>query len=123
MKQYKRSTRLAEQLRRDLSQTWEHDYAEITPGMLSFTQVRLTDDLRYATVYYSHLGTDEQRGKAEQLLEREAGALRRKVGKGMRVRRIPEFTFKFDPSIEEGIRIEQLLNQIKAGNETEDSSE
>ena len=123
MKQYKRSTRLAEQLRRDLSQTWEHDYAEITPGMLSFTQVRLSDDLRYATVYYSHLGTQEQREKAEELLNREAGAIRKKVGKGMRVRRIPEFAFKFDPSIEEGIRIEKLLNQINRADETESTSE
>jgi ribosome-binding factor A len=123
MKQYKRSTRLAEQLRRDLSDTWEHDYAEITPGMLSFTRVRLTDDLRYATVYYSHLGTAEQREQAQELLDREAGAVRKKVGKGMRVRRIPEFNFKFDPSIEEGIRIEQLLNQIKTTDETKSSSE
>lgn len=123
MKQYKRSTRLSEQLRRDLSETWERDYAEITPGMLSFTQVRLTDDLRYATVYYSYLGTEEQRDKAEDLLAREAGSLRRKVGKGMRVRRIPEFTFKFDPSIEEGIRIEKLLNEIKASDEAKGSTE
>ncbi len=123
MKQYKRSTRLAEQLRRDLSETWERDYAEITPGMLSFTQVRLSDDLRYATVYYSHLGTDEERERAEGLLDREAGAIRKKVGKGLRVRRIPEFAFKFDPSIQEAIRIEQLLNQIKTADETKSSSE
>ena len=122
MKQYKRSTRLSEQLKRDLSETWERDYAEFTPGMLSFTQVRLTDDLRYATVYYSHLGTQEQKDKAEELLQREAGSLRRKVGKGMRVRRIPEFTFKFDPSIEEGFRIEKLLNEIKASDEAKDTS-
>lgn len=123
MKQYKRSTRLSEQLRRDLSETWQHDYAENTPGMLSFTQVRLTDDLRYATIYYSHLGTSEQREKAEELLSREARSLRRKVGKGMRVRRIPEFTFKFDPSIEEGLRIEKLLNEIKASDEAKSSPE
>jgi ribosome-binding factor A len=123
MKQYKRSTRLGEQLRRDLSDIWERDYAEITPGMLSFTQVRLTDDLRYATVYYSHLGTEEQRAKAEELLQREAGSVRHKVGKGMRVRRIPEFSFKFDPSIEEGIRIEKLLNEIKASDEAKNSPE
>ena len=91
--------------------------------MLSFTQVRLSDDLRYATVYYSHYGTDEQRELALELLIRQTGSLRHKVGRGMRIRHIPEFVFKYDPSIEEGLRIQKLLNQINKPNETKSPSE
>lgn len=114
MKQYRRADRVAEEMRRLLAETWESEYAADTPGMLTFTQVRLSSDLRYAKAYWSYLGTTENREATESMLEREARNLRRLVGKQLHLRHIPELTFKFDPSVEEGVRIEQLLNEIKA---------
>lgn len=113
MKQYKRSDRLAEQILRDVSELTARDIRENVPGMVTFTHVRLSDDLKYATVFYSYLGDQEGRAIVDDYLLREAKHIRMLVGRNLRVRSIPEFRFKFDPSIEEGIRIEQLLNEIK----------
>jgi ribosome-binding factor A len=44
---------------------------------------------------------------------RERKRIRGDVGRLMRIRNIPELTFVFDPSVEHGIHIEQLLNEIK----------
>lgn len=109
----RRQSRVGEQILRDISTMLEQELAEKVPGMVTFTQVRLTKDLRYATVYYSVLGKEGAREQVASYLERENRRIRRMVGAGLRMRFIPEFTFKFDPSIEESIRIQQLLDEIK----------
>ena len=113
MKQYKRSTRVGEQILRDVSTILERELAEKLPGLITFTHVRVSSDIHYATIYYSVLGNEEQREQAAGYLEREKKRIRHQIGKGLRLRHIPEITFKFDPSVEEGIRIERLLNEIK----------
>ncbi len=113
MRQFKRSTRLGEQILRDLPAALSRILSERFKGMVTFTKVRLTDDLRYATVYYSFLGESTEKEKVEEYFQRESGRIRKLVGSPLRIKHIPEFSFKFDPSIEAGLRIEQLLNEVK----------
>lgn len=117
MKQYKRSTRLGGQILKDISIFFQENLSASAPDFVTFTRVELTDDLKYATVYYSSLGSDEQREAVRGFLDREKKKIRHGIGKGLHIRSIPEIKFKFDPSIEEGIRIEQLLNEIKTDEE------
>lgn len=113
MKQYKRSDRLQEQMLRDISQLLEGRLKDVAGGLVTFTRVRLTSDLRNATVYYSFLGSEEHHDKIIAYLAKEKGRIRSEVGKGLSVRYIPEIQFKFDPSIEDSIRMEQLFEQIR----------
>jgi ribosome-binding factor A len=114
MRQFKRADRLAEQILRDLSNLMENELVGLGAGMATFTHVKLSDDLRHAKVYYSVLGKENDRQVIADYLEREKKHIRHILGGNLRLRHIPEFTFKYDPSIEEGIRIEQLLNEIKS---------
>ena len=123
MKQFKRSDRLAEQIRRVVSTVLEFELAELGHGMVTFTSVRMTDKLRQAKVYYSFLGTDEKRELIDGYLFAKRGRIRSKVGKELHIRHIPELEFEFDPSVEEGMRIEQLLNEIKDNRDDGDKSE
>jgi ribosome-binding factor A len=111
--QYNRSNRVGEQMLRDISSFFARELSDKIPGMITFTHVKLSADLQNATVYYSYLGQESEEGFAQTFLDREKKRIRHEVGRDMQLRRIPELTFKFDPSIEEGIRIEQLLNEIK----------
>ncbi|MGH8015663.1 MAG: 30S ribosome-binding factor RbfA [Candidatus Zixiibacteriota bacterium] len=113
MKQYKRSVRIGEQIHRELASALGERLEERFTGLVTFTRVRVSDDLRYATVYYSYLGSESNRQSVDSYFRQEAGRIRKLVGGPLRIRHIPEFRFEFDPSIEEGIRIEQLLNEIK----------
>ncbi len=113
MAQFKRSSRIGEQVLRDISALLVTELNDDAPGMITFTHVRVTDDLRYATIYYSCLGQEKEQIEAADFLEREKKRIRHMVGKGLTMRHIPEFRFKFDPSIKEGIKIERLLNEIK----------
>lgn len=114
MKQYKRSVRIGEQVLRDISRVVGTQMMDQAPGIITFTHVRVTDDLKYATVYYSCLGQAEQQQRVAAFLEKEGKRIRFLVGRNLRLRHVPEFNFKFDPSIEEGIKIERLLNEIKS---------
>jgi len=113
MKQYKRSSRVGEQMLRDISRVMVTDMNDEAPGMITFTHVRVTDDLRYATIYYSCLGQKEQQDAVAGFLDKEKKRIRHMVGRNLGLRRIPEFRFKFDPSVAEGIKIERLLDEIK----------
>ena len=120
MRQFRRADRLGEQMRRDISVLLENELAERIDGMVTFTRVRLTDDLRQAKVYFSYLGNEENKQKVEAYLTGEAGRIRSRVGKNLNVRHIPELIFVFDPSDEESIRLEQLFDEIKHDREQGD---
>ncbi len=113
MKQFKRSDRLSAQIRRVVSTLLEFELAELGLGMVTFTSVKMTDKLRQARVYYSFLGAEENRERIQGYLTAKRKRIRSQVGKELYIKHIPELEFQFDPSVEEGLRIEQLLHQIK----------
>jgi ribosome-binding factor A len=114
MRSFKRSDRLSEQILRDISSMMEYVLGDQLSSLVTFTHVKLSSDLKYATVYYSYFGNKETPESVQQFLERAKSKIRHDLGQKLKIRRIPELTFKFDPSIEEGIRIEQLLSEIKS---------
>jgi ribosome-binding factor A len=113
MKSFQRSDRLAVQIQRDISRLLETELADQLPSMVTITHVKLTKDLNYARVFYSCLGSEADRAQAEEFLMSERKRLRSLVGRNLHIRHIPEIDFKFDPSVEHGARIEQLLEEIK----------
>ena len=83
-------------------------------GLLSLTEVQVSPDLRHATVYVSHLGTDDERRDALSGLQHSAHFLHRELMRRLSMRNVPELVFKFDPSIERGARLASLINQVAA---------
>ena len=84
------------------------------------TRVHVTPDLQQARVFYTALGDDTARRNSGRALHRAAPYLRRQIGSRLRLRRVPEITFMYDESIAGQDRIEQLLNEIKAGDHPPD---
>ncbi|MBI4498839.1 MAG: 30S ribosome-binding factor RbfA [Chloroflexi bacterium] len=80
--------------------------------LVSITGVELSPDMRYAKVYTSILGVDEEKRAALQALRGAERYLRRELGERITMRRIPELQFQLDESIERGVRISQLLKQV-----------
>lgn len=98
---------------RSIAGLLEQELAELDLGMVTFTEVELSRDLRHARVYYSFFGDVSGREQIAEYLQRHAPRIRREMGRHLHVRHLPELTFKFDPSIERGIRIEQLLKELR----------
>jgi ribosome-binding factor A len=80
-------------------------------GLVSVTEVETTPGLEYARVYVSVLGDAAQREQTLGALQHASGFFRRLLGERVKLRQIPELTFRFDDSIERGDRIMRLLRE------------
>lgn len=82
---------------------------------VTLTGVEVTPDLSFAKVFYSLLGSEQDRDQARAGLQKAAGFLRREVGRRLTLRTSPELRFHFDASLEQGQRIESLLRELQDG--------
>jgi ribosome-binding factor A len=88
--------------------------------LVTITGAEVSTDLAYATLYYSALGpagdaqTEEQAKATGAALHKATPHLRRVLGRQVRWRNTPALTFKLDPSVAAGQRIEELLREIHA---------
>ena len=84
---------------------------------VTVTEVEVTADTRYARVYYSVLGSPEDKVKAGRGLDSASGWLSKELGRRLRTKNTPHITFKYDESLERGERMAHLLDEVKAKEE------
>jgi ribosome-binding factor A len=106
--------RLNSLLRQELSDLLRREVKDPSlSGMISITQVDIAQDLKYAQVFVSSLGGQEEKAAILDSLHRAAGFLRSELSKNLRLRYTPELDFRWDDSIEHGAHILELLDKIK----------
>jgi ribosome-binding factor A len=109
-----RVRRVAEQIKKDIGQIIASQIKDPrVAGITSVTEVQLTRDLRYASVYVSIFGTDLEKDETLQTLIRAAGYIRGEIGRRIRLRYVPEINFFLDNSIEYGVHIENVIKSLK----------
>ncbi|MBP8819249.1 MAG: 30S ribosome-binding factor RbfA [Syntrophomonadaceae bacterium] len=80
---------------------------------LSVTRVDVSNDLSHARVYVSVLGDNDKQDETMHALHKAKGFIRTQLVQDLQVRHAPELEFRLDRSIEHGIRIAALLDEIK----------
>lgn len=108
-KSFPRARRVAQQLQRALSELIRRDVKDPRLGMVTLTEVRMSNDLSYADVYFSVLGADAQ--QAQGILDEAADMLRGPVGRALGIRHAPELRFKHDDLIESGAKLSALIDK------------
>ena len=81
---------------------------------VAVTDVSLSADLKYAKVFVSCMGSEEEKKAMLQGLGAASNFLRSQLAKRIRMRRIPELSFEWDDSIERGDHLLQLIDKISA---------
>ncbi|HNM77023.1 MAG TPA: 30S ribosome-binding factor RbfA [Tepidiformaceae bacterium] len=111
-----RTTRVNELLRAEISDLILREVKDprVSEGMVTVTEVRVSPDLRHATVFVSHLGSDEERQHSLDGLQRAAPFMHRELVHRLKMRAVPELVFRFDPSIERGARLSDLIRKVSA---------
>ena len=89
-------------------------------GFLTITGAETSPDLRHAVVYYSVLGSDEEKTGTAAALKSARSRIQGVLGRETRMRYTPVLEFKVDPSIDEGLRINQLLADLEEAEAQED---
>lgn len=83
-------------------------------GLVSVTNINVTEDLKFADVYFSIMGQENvNTGEVIEGLNQIKGFLRKRVAEEIEIRYIPEIRVKLDTSIEHAIKISKLLNDLK----------
>ncbi|CAN5123530.1 30S ribosome-binding factor RbfA [soil metagenome] len=111
MPRFRRTDRLNEQFRQELSLLIREQVRDPRVGMATITAVQTSPELDHARVYLSVLGDDDARSEAVVGLQSAAAFLRGQLGKRLRLRRVPELHFELDRVLEEAQRIESLLRE------------
>ena len=81
-------------------------------GLVTITGVETSPDLRHARVFVSVLGADRKRERALQGLEAAHGLLQARLARELRMKRTPQLTFEYDPSVERGVRMTKLIDEL-----------
>ncbi|MBI4550983.1 MAG: 30S ribosome-binding factor RbfA [Candidatus Latescibacteria bacterium] len=109
----RRSLRVADLLKQEVSDIIRNEMKDPRIGFVTVTAVDVTDDLRYARVFVSVFGSDAERTRSLQGLERATGFIRSQIGRRVRLRHTPEFSFRFDRSLIHAARIAEVMKTIQ----------
>lgn len=109
-----RVRRLADRIQQIVAQTLETRIKDPRLGFITITEVRVTNDLREATVFYTVLGDDQDRLDTAAALASARGILRSEVGAQTGIRHTPSLDFVLDAVPETARHIEDLLAQAAA---------
>src|SRR5436853_7941535 len=81
-------------------------------GFVTVTGVRTSPDLRQARVFVSVLGSERKREQSLTRLAAAHGVLQARVARELRLKRTPQLAFEYDPSVERGVRMTQLIDEL-----------
>ena len=90
-------------------------------GFVTVTGVQASRDLRHATVYISVLGSEDKRDATLAGLESAHGILQGRVNRELRLKRTPQLVFEYDPTIERGVRLSRLIDELAPDEQQRDN--
>lgn len=121
-REFSRSERMAEQLRRELAEIVRDEIKDPRLGFVSFTEIRMSRDLSHAVVYSSVLDSDSQ-DEAIEILNRAVGFIRKAIARRIRARIVPTLKFVVDDSVVRGVAMDELISEARRSDEENKNEE
>lgn len=123
---YQRTGRIAEEIKKVVTELLiERKIKDVritdSPSLVSVTTVEVVRDLKYAYIYISVLGNDQD--KVMEGFRSAAGYIRKEIGRQVNLRYTPEVIFKVDDSIERGIHMSKLIDELHVNSEKDSEKE
>ena len=81
-------------------------------GFVTVTGVETSPDLRHARVFVSVLGSEAKRKRKLAGLAAAHGVLQARLARELRMKRTPQLAFEYDPTVERGVRMTQLIDEL-----------
>ncbi|MBI4848185.1 MAG: 30S ribosome-binding factor RbfA [Nitrospirae bacterium] len=122
MHPYKRSARVGDLIREEIADMIMNKIKHKNLGFVTVTGAKVSDDLRNATVYISVLKVEDAE-KTVRKLSSLSALFRGELGRRLKMKYVPSLTFKIDESIQYGMKIDKLLNEIKSERGPHDEDE
>jgi ribosome-binding factor A len=109
-----RPTRLAQELKSEISAIISRELPHHRLGFLTITDVQVSPDLRYARVFVSVLGSGVDKTETLVTLNKEKSFIRQLIGRRFRLRHTPEITFVYDETVEHADHMMRLMDDLKS---------
>lgn len=109
-----KNTRINMEVQRELSDIIRSEIKDprVSTNMITVVSVEVTPDLKYCKAYISVLGNQEKAQDAIVGLKSAVGYIRRELAHRVNLRNTPEITFILDQSIEYGVHMSHLINEV-----------
>lgn len=113
-KGFSRRDRIAEQIRRELSEVIRSELKDPRVGMISLTDVEISADYAHAKVFFSSMLGKQGLELVQAGLQQASGFLRSELGKRISIHMTPQLHFIFDDSLERGAQLSKLISEAAA---------
>ena len=108
-----RQRKVAERIQQLVSVVIDQKVKDPDTGFVTITHVRMSPDLRIASVYFTVLGNEEAGQRSQRALDRAKNYIRNEIAPALKMRFVPELRFFIDDTMEYARKIERLLEDIK----------
>ena len=109
----RRPLRVAGKIHRILATSLQKEILDPEAWKINITQVIISPDLRNAKVYFTSIGSEEERLQAGKILEQSKGVLKRNLARNLRLRFQPEIEFVLDEELLRAEKIEAVLDSLQ----------
>jgi ribosome-binding factor A len=114
-KDFTRARRIAEQIQRELPDLLRLELKDPrVPDLVTITGVEVSHDQSHAKVFFTLLGDELKIDDASAGLKSAAGFLRTQLSHRMKLRVVPQLDFRYDTSVERGVRLSHLIDEAVA---------
>src|SRR5438105_12877529 len=107
-----RMRRVNEAVREIVSAHIAEDLKDPRIGFVTVTGVETSADLRQARVFVSVLGAERKRERSLEGLQAAHSVLQARLARELRMKRTPQLTFEYDPSVERGVQMTKLIDEL-----------
>ena len=118
-REFGRTERVADYLRKELARLLQAEVRDPRLGMVSVNEVEVSRDLAHAKVFVTFMERDSEQEAKDvlEVLNHAAGFLRTQVSKDARMRTVPRLHFVYDASVARGRRLSDLISRAVAEDE------
>ena len=104
---------MAERIKVEVSDIIRREVDDPRIGFVTITSVKMTPDLKYAKIYLSVLGTEEEKKEALEGILSAKNFIKVKLCSKLMLRSMPDISFEFDASLEKATKLWALMQKIK----------
>jgi ribosome-binding factor A len=117
---FKRSERVQELLRHEISQ-YIQEVTEPRLGFVTITGVKVSDDLMDAKIFFSVLGTEDEKSESSEILKRMIPSIRHHIGRKLEsLYKAPRLEFVYDSTPERAQKVTDIIKQISKERDSKD---
>lgn len=117
---YKRTERVSQQIREILAETQNRHIDLSHLGLITFTRVNVTPDLRIAKIYYTVVNPSTTRENIQKNMKNQAAHFRKFLGNELHIKFTPELRFYYDDTLDHSERIDSLLSKLDIPDSSDD---